>query len=59
MVKFILVFLLVMSILYIIKNGFEIIKTFLQMKEYKQEWYKMLLLFCAISYFITFLSVGI
>lgn len=59
MLKFIMVFFLIMSIMYTLKTMFEIYKTFKKGEQFKQPWYKVLLSFSSISYIITLLILGI
>lgn len=59
MMKFVMVFILIMSIMYIIKEVFNIFKTFRKGEEFKQPWYKTLLSFASVSYIITILIFGI
>lgn len=59
MVKFIMVFLLIMAVMYTVKEGFNIFKTFRKGEEFKQPWYKTALSFASISYIITVLILGL
>ena len=59
MLNFIMTFLMVISIMYVLKEGFAIFKTFRKNEEFKQPWYKTLLSFSSISYIITFIIVGL
>lgn len=58
---FILTFLLIMSILYMIEEGFNIVKWFLLNKDEKftQPWYKTLFTFLSLSFIITAIICGI
>lgn len=57
MVRFILIFLFIMSCLYTVREILSIIKTFRKGTEFKQKWYDTLLSFSSIAYIITFLLV--
>ncbi len=59
MVRFIAVFLLILSVMYAFKEGFNIVKIFRKGEEFKQPWYKTLLSFLSVAYIITFIIVGI
>lgn len=59
MIKFIAVFLLILSVMYTFKEGFNIVKTFRKGEEFKQPWHKTLLSFLSVAYIITFIIVGI
>jgi len=56
----ILTFFLIMSILWLCKETFGIVKWFLSKdEEYKQSWVKTLLSFASISYIITIIIFGV
>ena len=58
MVKFIMIFLFIMSVMYTVKEGFNIFKTYRKGEEFKQPWYKTALSFGSISFIITTLILG-
>lgn len=58
--SYLLTFLLVMSILFLCKETFEVVKWFIKKdEEYKQSWVKTLLAFASISYIITIIIFGV
>lgn len=53
-----MIFLFIMSVMYTVKEGFNIFKTFRKGEEFKQPWYKTALSFGSISFIITTLILG-
>jgi hypothetical protein len=59
MMKYLMVFLLVMAIQYILREALSIVKSFRKSEEFKQSWYKTLLAFVSVAYTITVIILGI